>query len=121
MRVALVERFGGPEVLVPREVPDPVPAREELVVGVVAAEVLWVETMVRRGAGRPHFEVAPPYVPGSAVAGRVRSAGEGVDPSWVDRAVVARTGGRGGYAEQVAVPVDTVVPVPHGLGLSTAA
>ena len=121
MRVVLVERFGGPEVLVPREVPDPVPARDEVVVGIEAADVLWVETMVRRGAGRPHFDVTPPYVPGNAVAGRVRSVGERVDPSRVGRAVVARTGGSGGYAEQVGVPADSVVPVPDGLGLPVAA
>ncbi|GAA1252284.1 zinc-binding dehydrogenase [Pseudonocardia aurantiaca] len=121
MRVAVVERFGGPEVLASREVPDPVAGAGEVVVGVEAADVLWVETMVRQGAGGPHFDVTPPYVPGNAVAGRVRAVGHGVDGGWVGRAVAARTGGSGGYAEQVVVPAGALVPVPDGLGLHAAA
>lgn len=50
--------------------------------------------------------MTPPYVPGGAVAGRVRAVGHGVDPGWVGRKVVARTGHRGGYAEQALVPAD---------------
>ena len=46
--------------------------------------------------------------------------GPGVDPSWLGRAVVARTGS-GGYADQVAVAADLLVPVPEGLGLLKAA
>jgi NADPH2:quinone reductase len=68
--------------------------------------------------------MAPPYVPGNGVSGRVISTGTGVDPSWAGRTVVAHTGesgGSGGYAEQVAVSVEDVIPVPDGLGLPEAA
>ncbi|MDT7751265.1 MAG: NADPH:quinone reductase, partial [Pseudonocardiales bacterium] len=44
----MVTRFGAPEVLVTREVPDPVAGPGEAVIAVVAADVLWVETMIRR-------------------------------------------------------------------------
>ena len=60
--------------------------------------------------------MTPPYVPGGAVAGRVRAVGHGVDPGWVGREVVARTGHRGGYAEQALVPADGLLAVPDGLG-----
>ncbi|MDT7695666.1 MAG: NADPH:quinone reductase [Pseudonocardiales bacterium] len=117
----MVTRFGAPEVLVTREVPDPVAGPGEAVIAVVAADVLWVETMIRRTGGGEYFDVTPPYVPGNAVAGRVQAVGDGVDPAWVGRAVVAHTGQRGGYAEQAVVPVDGLSTVPDGMGLGTAA
>lgn len=120
MRVAMVSEFGGPEVLVTAERADPVAGPGEVVVDVAAADVLWVETMIRRGDGRPFFDVTPPYVPGGAVAGRVAAVGEGVAPEWVGRAVVARTNG-GGYAEQVLVDAAALLPVPDGLALIDAA
>jgi NADPH:quinone reductase len=91
------------------------------VVAVAAADVLWVETMVRRGDGAPYFPQQPPYVPGNAVTGHVRAVGEGVDPRWIGRPVAAETGGTGGYAEQVAVAADGMHAVPDGLGLREAA
>ncbi|TQM15880.1 zinc-binding dehydrogenase [Pseudonocardia kunmingensis] len=121
MQQVVVERFGGPEVLVAREAPDPVAGPGEVVVGVRVADTLWVETMVRRGDGRGFWPQTPPYVPGNAVAGQVVSVGDGVDPGWVGRAVVARTGGTGGYAERVAVPATELVPVPDDVDLQVAA
>ncbi len=121
MKVALVTRFGPPDVLVASEVPDPVVNAGEVVIDVVAADVLWVETMIRRGSGGEYFDVTPPYVPGNGVAGRVRAVGEGVDPGWLGREVVAHTGERGGYAELAMVPVDGLSEVPAGLGLRDAA
>ena len=51
------------------------------------------------------------------------AAGDGVDPHWIGRPVVAHTGGTGGgggYAEQALVPAAELVPVPAGLGLPAA-
>ncbi|GLY22203.1 zinc-binding dehydrogenase [Micromonospora sp. NBRC 101691] len=121
MRVVEVSRFGGPEVLTLIEVPDPVPGPGEVVVDVVVADVLWVETMIRSGHGGRYFPVRPPYRPGPGVAGTVAAVGPGVDPAWAGRRVAARTGERGGYAERVAVPADGLVPVPDPVGLWDAA
>jgi NADPH2:quinone reductase len=121
MRVAVVTRFGGPEVLVPSEAPNPVAGPGEVVIDVAAADVLWVETMIRQGGGGEYFDMRPPYVPGGAVAGRVRAVGDGVDPDWLGREVVAHTGQRGGYAEQVVVPAGGLLRVPAGVGLREAA
>jgi NADPH2:quinone reductase len=116
----VVERFGGPEVLVPMEAPDPVAGPGEVVVAVRAADVLWVETMIRRGDG-PEWPMTPPYVPGNAVVGHVLSVGDGVDPGWGGRAVAAETGGTGGYAERAVVRATVLTPVPDGLALEDAA
>jgi NADPH:quinone reductase len=121
MRVVEVGRFGGPEVLVPNEAPDPVAGPGEVVVDIAVADTLFVETQIRRGWGGKYFEVKVPYVPGGGVAGRVGSVGAGVDPSWVGRRVVTFTSERGGYAERVAVPAEGLIQVPDGLDLRDAA
>ncbi len=119
MRVVQVTRFGGPEVLVISEAPAPVAGPGQAVVGVSIADVLFVDTQIRSGRGSEYFGVKPPYVPGVGVAGQVISVGEGVDPGWVGRRVVATT--TGAYAEQTVVPAEGLIPVPDGLGLREAA
>jgi NADPH:quinone reductase len=120
MRVVRATRFGGPEVLVAQDAPEPVAGPGQVVVDVAAADTLFVETQIRRGLGGRYFTVTPPYVPGSGVAGRVGAVGEGIDAGWVGRRVVAVTGGSGGYAERAAAPADGLIPVPDGLDLREA-
>ncbi len=114
MQAAVVSRFGPPEVLGTSEVPDPVAGSREVVIDVAAADVLWVETMIRQGGGGEYFDVTPPYIPGNGVAGRVRAVGTGVDPHWVGLEVVAHTGERGGYADQVVVRAEGLSTVQPG-------
>ncbi len=121
MRMVEVARFGGPEVLALTEMPDPAPGPGEVLVDVAVADVLWVETMIRRGHGGPYFPVRPPYRPGVGVAGTVSGTGADVDPSWLGRRVVTPTDERGGYLERAVVPVDGVVPVPDAVSLPDAA
>lgn len=120
MRAIQVSEYGGPEVLVPVELPDPQAGEGEVVVRAEAVDTIYVETQIRRGWG-PRFGVIPPYVPGGAAAGTVVSTGPGVSPSWVGRRVVAGAGTRGSYAELVRAAVDRLVPVPDGLDLREAA
>ncbi|MBC3192093.1 zinc-binding dehydrogenase [Pseudonocardia sp. C8] len=115
-----MDRFGGPEVLVLRDVADPVPGDGEVLVEVAAAGVSRVDTAVRRGQGPPHLAAAPPYVPGGAVTGTVAGIGTGVDPALRGRRVAARAAG-GGYAERVVVPASELVTVPDGVGSGAAA
>jgi NADPH2:quinone reductase len=124
MLVVEVSRFGGPEVLIARQVPDPVAGPGQVVMRTSAADVLFVDTVIRAGRGVGFFPVRPPYVPGNGVAGRVIALGDGVDPDWAGRDVAAHTGqrgGSGGYAGQVAVAAADLIPVPDGLGLAEAA
>ncbi|MEU4350086.1 zinc-binding dehydrogenase [Streptomyces sp. NPDC023838] len=121
MRVAQVGEFGGPEVLVPAELPDPVAGPDEVVVAVDHIDTLFVHTQIRAGAFGEYFDVKPPYVPGGGVSGTVTSTGAEVDPAaWAGRRVIAAVE-PGSYASLAAVPVDHLVPVPDGLGLREAA
>ncbi|MEV2275740.1 zinc-binding dehydrogenase [Nocardiopsis sp. NPDC049922] len=125
MRAVRVKDFGGPEVLVAEEVPDPVAGPGEVVVDVAAADVLFLDTLIRSGWGQDFFPVPRPYTPGTGVGGTVSSVGEGVDPAWIGTRVIAETGradaegGRtsptDGYAERAAVPEERLIRIPEGL------
>src|SRR5260221_221014 len=115
MRVIEVAQFGGPEVLVLKETAEPLPGPGEVIVDVAVADTLWLETMVRSGGGGAVFPVQPPYRPGVGVAGTVLTVGSGVDPQWIGRRVVVRTGHTGGYVSRAAVPAADLVPVPEAV------
>ncbi|KAB2340526.1 zinc-binding dehydrogenase [Actinomadura rudentiformis] len=121
MRVVQAVDFGGPEVLVPGETPDPVAGPGQVVVEVSVAGITFVETQIRRGVDKWHAKPELPYVPGGLVAGRVASLGEGVESSWLGRRVLADTGETGGFAERAVADVGELIPVPEGLGLPEAA
>jgi len=120
MRVVRVVDFGGPEVLVPGEAPDPVPGPGQVVIDVAVAGMTFVETQIRRGQDRWHQRPQVPYVPGGLVAGLVSAAGAGVDPRRLGQRVVASTGESGGFAERAAVAAVDLFPVPDELSLPEA-
>src|ERR1700726_991804 len=103
MRAVEVPRFGGPDVLELRELPDPLPGPGQVLVAASVCDVLFVDTMIRSGRGINYFSIRPPYVPGNGVGGTVAALGDGVDAGWLGRPVVAHTGAPGGYAELAAV------------------
>jgi NADPH:quinone reductase len=124
MRVIEVTRFGGPEVLALATARVPAAGPGQVVIDVTAADVLFLDTLIRSGRAAGFFPVRPPYVPGNGVAGRVTSAAEGTDPALLGRRVIARTGeagGSGGYAERAVVAADRVIPVPDEVDLPDAA
>ncbi|BCJ33184.1 NADPH:quinone reductase [Actinocatenispora thailandica] len=121
MLVAEAVRFGGPDVLVGREAPEPVAGPGQVVLDVAAIDVLYVETQVRSGWGREWFPVTPPYVPGDGVAGTVTAVGDDVASDWLGRRVVGYTGSANAYAQRANVAVDQLAPVPDGLDLVDAA
>ncbi|MGC5016152.1 zinc-binding dehydrogenase [Streptosporangium sp. DT93] len=119
MRAIQVREFGGPEVLVPVEIPDPVAGPGQVVVGLEAADVIYLDTLLRGGWGQDFFPRTLPYVPGHGGAGRVLSVGEDVDPGWAGRRVVAATST--GYAERIVAGLEEIVEVPGALGSAEAA
>jgi NADPH2:quinone reductase len=119
MRAIQVASFGGPEVLSPVELPDPVPDPGQVVIGMAVADVIFIDTLLRGGWGQDFFPRALPYVPGGGGMGEVLETGEGVDPAWVGRHVVVRTAT--GYAERVVAGIEEIMPVPGGLAAETAA
>jgi NADPH2:quinone reductase len=121
MRAVVLREFGPPGNLELENVPDPVAAPGEVVVAVELASVTFVETQVR--AGRPPNPAMAPELPvvlGNGVGGTVAAVGDGVDRSMLGRRVVTTTGGRGGYAERVAVAATALVDVPRSFALADA-
>ena len=119
MRAVWMKQFGGPEVLVAADAPDPEPGFGQVVVDVAHANITFVETQFRATGAGP-FAAELPMIPGNGVAGTVASTGPGVDPALVGARVVTSTGGSGGYAERVAVDAGALIAVPDGLALDTA-
>ncbi len=100
MRAMTISEFGGPQVLVPVDLPDPKPGAGEITIDTTHAAVGLVDVMFRRGdlADRPGFP-QPPFVPGLEVAGTVRELGEGVTGFQVGEPVVTLSRmSLGGYA-----------------------
>jgi NADPH:quinone reductase len=118
MRAVWVTEFGGPEVLVAGNAPDPVAEQGQALIAVEYANITFVETQLR--AGRGPFRVELPMIPGNGVGGVVTAVGEGVDTGLIGRRVVSSTGGSGGYAERVAVDAGGLVEVPDGVELDSA-
>lgn len=109
--------FGGPEELRIEDVEDPHPHEGQVRIRVAAAGVHVLDTVIRRGLpGGPLPVPRLPMTPGREVAGVVDEAGDGVDPGWVGRGVVADLGAAGGgYAELVLARVESLHAVPQGV------
>jgi putative PIG3 family NAD(P)H quinone oxidoreductase len=118
MRAVVVSQPGGPDVLNLEEVPDPVPAADEVLVRITSAGVNRADIMQRQGFYPPP-PGAPPY-PGLECSGQITATGAGVTGLRAGDEVCALLAG-GGYAEQVAVPAVQVLPVPAGLSTADAA
>src|SRR6266704_2877177 len=113
-----ISRHGGPDVLVPVDRADPVPARGEVLVSNRWVGVNYVDLQHREG--RP-YPVTLPLVPGTEAAGTIVAAGPGVDAGLVGTPVVHFGHLAGVYAELTAVPLDYVVPLPPDTPLDVAA
>jgi NADPH:quinone reductase len=110
VRAIQISETGGPDVLLPVELPDPQPGPGELVVDVAAAGVNYIDTYQRNGT----YPMPLPYVPGLEGIGRVRATGDGVTAFAVgDRVAWAES--LGSYVEQAVVPAEKAVPVPDGV------
>ena len=118
MQAVTLPSYGGPEVLVLAEVPDPVPDAGEVLVDVAATAVNRADLLQRQGFYNPP-PGASPY-PGLECSGTISALGAGVAGWAVGDQVCALLCG-GGYAERVAVPVGQLLPVPEGLSLVEAA
>ncbi|HEX5741666.1 MAG TPA: NAD(P)H-quinone oxidoreductase, partial [Pilimelia sp.] len=103
MHAITIDGPGGPDRLVWREVPDPVPGGGEVLVEVDAAGVNRADLLQRQGHYPPPAGASD--IPGLECAGRRADTGAPV--------CALLTGG--GYAERVAVPEGQLLPVPAGL------
>lgn len=112
VRAVVVHAFGGPEVLVLCEIPDPVPAAAELLVAVEVSGVNYADTHATENTYLAPQQL--PLVPGAEVVGRVVATGPGGDDGMLGRRVVSLVP-NGGYAELVVVPVATTIEIGEDL------
>jgi NADPH:quinone reductase len=119
MKAVWLEEFGGPEMLVAADAPDPVPGPGQALIEVSFANITFVETMFRASGFGP-FAKELPMIPGNGVGGWVTLLGVEADERLRGKRVVASTGGSGGYAERAAVDAGGLVEVPEGLELDDA-
>lgn len=108
MKAIRISEFGGPEVLEPVDLPDPVPAEGEALVTVARTGVNFADTHASRNEYLAKQEL--PFIPGAELAG-VDEEGRRV------AAVVPR----GAYAEKAAVPVSSLVEIPDAVDDDQAA
>ncbi|MBL1286016.1 zinc-binding dehydrogenase [Streptomyces sp. For3] len=123
MHAIRLHAFGPAENLVHERTEDPVPAPGQVRVAVAAAGVHLLDTHLREGRPGPYQLTAGqlPTIPGREIAGTVESLGEGTDPTWLGRDVVAHIGGApGGYAELTVVDAAKLHPLPAGLSPADA-
>ena len=109
MRAVVLEGVGGPEQLVPRDLPEPAAGEGQAIVDVRAAGVNFADVLIRLGTYPQMPEL--PVVLGSEVAGELAGA-----------RVMGFTGGNGGgYAERAAVARRWLLPLPESASFAEGA
>ena len=118
MRAALVKEFGPPSALVVEEVPDLIPGPGEVVIAVGAVSINFPDILVVAGT----YQNLPdrPFSPGKEAAGRIVAVGSGVTRLAVGDRVLALVE-YGGYAEQLRVAEELVMPLPDSMSYPDAA
>src|SRR4051795_5296219 len=118
MRAVVCQRLGPLSDLVIEDRQPLAPGPDEVVIDVRAAGVNYVDGLICQG----RYQIKPPtpFVPGSEIAGEVTAAGSAVNGVAVGDRVIAMTG-FGGFADQVAVPAASVIPIPSNLDYGQAA
>jgi NADPH:quinone reductase len=116
MRAIEIEKTGGPEVLVLRELPVPQPGPQQVLVKIEAIGVNFIDIYLREG----RYPAKLPFVPGQEAAGVVTALGPGVSGFKVgDRVVWCHI--LGAYAEYAVVPLGVLIAVPDGVTTRQAA
>jgi NADPH:quinone reductase len=115
VKALVAQELSGPSGLAYTDVDDPA-GDGTVVVDVGAAGVCFPDLLLIRGEYQLRLD--PPFTPGMEVAGTVRSAPEGSGFAPGQR--VSAFTMLGGYAEQVAVPLDNVVASPDDVDDASA-
>jgi zinc-binding alcohol dehydrogenase/oxidoreductase len=131
VKAVRIHEDGGPDVLMLEDVPDPQPARGEVLVRLRASALNHLDVWIRKGLP----SVPKPRILGADGAGVVEGLGEGVSALELGQRVVLNPGveaangtihvlgehGDGTNAELIAVPATNVYPIPDGLSFEEAA
>jgi NADPH2:quinone reductase len=116
MKAMRFHQHGGPGVLVYEDAPTPQIGPGEAIVHIEAIGLNYIDTYHRDGL----YPVDLPCIPGMEAAGTITRIGDGAEGVNVgDR--VAYAGALGAYAEEAAVAVDRLVPLPDDVSYEVGA
>lgn len=118
VRAIICEALCGPDDLILKDVPDPVPGPGEVLIRVQAAALNFFDTLII--AGRYQIRADPPFSPGGEMVGTVDACGAEVAGLEPGARVIAYTNW-GGCAEKIVVPAKRAVPIPDGISDEVAA
>lgn len=118
MKAVLCKSFGPPENLTLEEVPDPQPAKGQVLIDVWSAGLNFPDTL--QIAGKYQFLPPFPFTPGAEVAGVVAEVGAGVTHVRPGDRVMALTG-IGGMAERATADATAVGRIPDSMDFDVAA
>ena len=118
MQAVLISQFGDLDAIAVAEVDRPEPGPEEVLVGVAAVPVNYVDLVTMRGDYQ--FKPTLPYIPGKGPAGPVLAVGSEVTDVKVGDRVLAMAE-YGGYAQACVVRADQVYVLPEQLSFEDAA
>jgi NADPH2:quinone reductase len=118
MTAIAIARPGGPEVLVPREIPVPRPGAGEVLIKVLGAGVNRPDVIQRLGLYPP--PPGAPDTPGLEIAGEIVALGDGAE-RYSEGALVTALVAGGGYAEYCVAHERLALRVPEGLSAVEAA
>jgi synaptic vesicle membrane protein VAT-1 len=119
MRAIVVRRYGPPENLELREVPDPVPQSGDALIRVHAIGINFADLLQRMGIypGTPK----PPFVPGVEIAGVIERAGQSAGSALKSGDRVVAFTKFNAYAELAATPAENVYRLPDAMPFDDAA
>jgi NADPH2:quinone reductase len=109
MKAIRVHQFGGPEVLQLKNVPDPEPGPNQVLIHVRAVGVNPVETYIRAGK---YPDLSLPFTPGTDAAGEVARTGALVRGVSVGARVYTSGSVTGAYANMTVCEAADVHPLP---------
>ena len=118
MKAVVMNGIGGREVLEHVERPDPVAGPGQALVEIAFAGVNFMDIGVRQGTA--WTETPNPKVLGVEGVGRVVAVGDGVEGIAPGQRM-AWVYAPGSYAQRIAIPAASLVPVPDGIDDRTAA
>jgi NADPH:quinone reductase len=118
MKAVLCSRFGGPDDLELKDIPDPVAGAGEAVVAIRAAALNFFDTLLI--AGKYQHKPPFPFSPASEFAGVVERIGPGVTTLAPGDRVVGHLGS-GAARERIAAKAERLVRLPDGLDFDRAA
>jgi NADPH:quinone reductase len=122
LRTIQIDRYGGPEVLVRRDLPVPTPKPDEVLIRISHSGINFMDVHTREGkyATSRTYPMSLPCTLGMEGAGHIVEVGADVKGFKAGEGV-AYCIVRGSYAEFAAVPAWRVVPVPEALPIEMAA